>query len=306
MNSNKHYLLFDISSVLYRTFFANKNVDEETGTGLAFHSALVTLNSFFRKVKPHQVVMAFDRNSWRKDYTADETLCVSKKPYKGNRRQNMTPSEKHRYEQFVDHLRELEYLLRQHTTIVCLAQDGLEADDLLAGFVQKYPDDTHVVVSSDKDLLQLLGNPNVTLVDPATGKNRDLDEWNGDANYFLFEKFLRGDRGDHVQSAFPGVRSKKILQAYTDVFAKNNMLGEQWTDAHKNTFTVRDLFFENQLLMDLSAQPECTRRTIDETIEQSMSNPGKFSFFHLMKFLGKYELKKVADNIEQYTAILSR
>lgn len=303
---NKHYLLFDMSSVLYRTFFANKNEDTELGTGLAFHSALTTLNYFYKSTKPHQIIMTFDRNSWRKHYTGDEELCISKKPYKGNRRQNMTPSEKLKYEQFLSHMQELEILLHKHTTAICLAGNGLEADDLVAGFVQKYPDNTHTIISSDKDLIQLLGNPNVTLKDPASGKNRSLEEWNGDANYFLFEKCIRGDRGDNVSSAFPKVRSTKILQAYQDTFARNNMLNEQWNDAHENTFTVRDLFFENQLLMDLSAQPVCIRRIIDETIEQGINNPGKFSFFHIIKFLGQYKMKKVIDSIDQFVPMLSR
>lgn len=307
MPSKQHYLIFDISNLLYRTFFVNKTEDNVTVAGLATHMALTTLNKYFKQFQPHKVVMAFDRPSWRKEYTQTEE-CVTKKLYKGNRRKKMTPKEKEKYAEFMTHLRDFESMMREHTSVICLAADGLEADDLVAGVAQIYASEENeiTIVSSDKDLIQLLGYPNVTLIDPNSGKPRSLDDWDGDAELFMFEKCLRGDPGDHVQSALPRIKKTRIRKAYKDAFERANVMHETWKDPDGTEFVVRHLFKENQLLMDLRCQPDDIERKMVLTIVKEMAEPGNFSYFHFMKFLGKYELKKIAEQAELFANMLSR
>lgn len=302
------YLVFDMSNLLYRTFFAHHTEDDITIAGLASHSALTTLNKYFREQKPQKVVAAFDRTSWRKAYTAGEE-CISKKPYKGNRRQSMTPAQKIKYEQFCAHLNEFETLITENTSIISLAGATLEADDLMGGFVQVVTlDDANevVIISGDKDMIQLLRYPNVRVIDPATGKDRSLEDWNGDADYFMFMKCIRGDAGDNVQSALPKVRETRIEKAYKDPYERANLMNESWKGVDGREFVVKDLYKENQLLMDLAAQPDDIQSLIVKTVVKAMKSPGKFSYFHFMKFLGKYELKKVAEQADNFVPLLSR
>lgn len=302
------YLMFDMSNLLYRTFFAHHTEDDTTIAGLAAHSALTTLNKYFREQKPNKVVAAFDRTSWRKEYTASDE-CISKKPYKGNRRQTMTPAEKIKYQQFCAHLNDFEALIAENTSIITLAGAGLEADDVMAGFVQVVtldPTNEVVIISADKDMIQLLRFDNVRLVDPASGKDRSLEDWNGDPDYFMFMKCIRGDAGDNVQSALPKVRETRILKAFNDPYERANLMNESWNGADGRQFVVKDLYKENQLLMDLAAQPDDIQKLIVKTVVQAMKNPGKFSYFHFMKFLGKYELKKVAEQADNFVPLLSR
>jgi hypothetical protein len=84
------------------------------------------------------------------------------------------------------------------------------------------------------------------------------------------------------------------------------MFNETWTNQSNVTFTVKDLFEENRLLMDLSAQPECVRNKINEVIAYEMENSGKYSHFHFLRFLGKYELKNLAKQLESFIPLLSR
>jgi 5'-3' exonuclease len=308
-------LVFDISNMLYRTFFVNKQKHSvEESAGLAHHAALITLNKYFRNFKPHKVVMAFDRPSWRKKYTADEDLCISGKPYKGNRRKDMTPAEKEMFAKFTKHLEDFEDMMAKRTSVICLQANNLEADDLIAGVVEMFPEDEVIIVSADKDLIQLLRNPNVKLIDPATGKDRRTllnDEYNGDVDYFMFEKCIRGDTGDNVQSAFPGVRKTRIKKAYKDAFEQVNMMNEMWSIGEKGTdeykeFLVKELFEENTLLMDLTAQPDAIKDCMRQTIEEAFENPGEYSHFHFLKFLGKYELKKISEQVDNFVRMLSR
>lgn len=311
------YLLFDAGNILYRTFYAHKGEDDITVAGLATHIALLTLNKYYKLHKPCNIIMAFDRHSWRKDYTASDE-CVSQKPYKGNRRQNMTPKEEERYQQFLKHVGDFENLVRECTSITTLAADGLEADDVIAGVIQTLsvtkPDCEIILVSQDKDMIQLLKHDNVKLLDPATGDYRTLDEWDNDAKLFMFEKCIRGDGGDHVQSAYPRIRRTRILKAYTDDFEKTNVMEHTWPkpnskldDDGKPTefFKVKDLYKENILLMDLEEQPEDIQLKMVHTVLTGMQDPGRFDYFHFLAYLGRYELKKVADNLESYVPMLS-
>ena len=181
----------------------------------------------------------------------------------------------------------------------------LEADDLIAGFAEIYSDnDKVIVITADKDMMQLLRYENVTLVDPTTGDHRTLQEWNNDADFFMFSKQLRGDVGDNVQSAYPRLRATKIKEAYDDPFKRTNLLKETWTDQSGRTLEVGLLFEENELLMNLFKQPTCIRRKIFETIEDGMSHTGKFSHFQFLKILGKHQLKNVSKNFESFIPLL--
>ena len=302
----KKYLCFDISNLLYRTFHVQTvPMDDEELAGLAAHSALMTLNKYFKQHKPDQVVMAFDRKSWRKDYTAS-ALCISGRPYKGNRRKDMSPAQQAKYERFLGHLSEFESMIAQCTTIISLRADHLEADDLIAGFAQMHTEDEVIIISADSDLLQLKIHPNVTVITPATDKEQSLKEYDNDAAYYLFQKCVRGDSTDNVQSALPRVRATRIRKAYDDPFERVSLMKEKWTNEQNKEFIVEDLFEENQLLIDLSMQPEPIRKAIESTIKQEMERERAFSMFFIMKFIGKYKLNKIRDSIDQYIPLLSR
>jgi len=293
--------------MLYRTFFAHKDESDDTIAGLAMHSALMTLNKYFRQHKPDRVVMAFDRSSWRKSYTASD-LCISKRPYKGNRRKDMSPGQQAKYERFCGHLKDFETLITNYSTIITLAADLLEADDVIAGFVQLHPQDQIVLISSDQDFLQLLRHPQLTIISPATDKPLTLAEYNNDADYFVFFNCVRGDhQTDNIQSALPRVGAKRIEKAYTDPFERVQMMKELWTDPKTKTeFMVEDLYEENILLMDLAQQPDPIRVKIEKTVVEAEALERKYSHFHLLKFLGKYKLDNIAKQIDQFVPLLSK
>lgn len=301
------YLVFDISNMLYRTFFAQRDETDETIAGLATHSALVTLNKYFKQHKPDRVVMAFDRQSWRKEYTASEA-CLSKKPYKGNRRKDMSPAQQAKYQRFLNHLAEFEAMITHHTTIVTLQADRLEADDVIAGFCQRLKDtgDEVILISSDTDMLQLLRYPNVRIISPADDKEQRLVDFDDDPELYLFTKCIRGDPTDNVQSAFPRVQTTRIRKAYKDPFERVQLMKETWTNERKETIRVERAYAENQLLIDLEKQPDDIRVLIEETVTEALARDRKFSMFFILKFIGKYKLVKIKESIDQYIPLLSQ
>lgn len=301
------YIAYDISNLLHRCFYANRGESDDTViAGMAHHVALTTLNKYYKKYNPDKIIMCFDRPNWRKTHTALDTT-ISPKVYKANRQQ-MTESQKAKRKLFMEHLTEFENLMREHTSVICLAADELEADDLMAGVCQTLCHDNSnevVLISADKDMIQLLEYPTVQLVDPATGDHRTLDDWGGSPELFMFEKCLRGDTGDNVQSAYPRIRKAKILKAFEDEFEKANIMKHKWTHANGNEYVVEDLYAEGRLLMDLHAQPERIQVLIIETVLENLKNPGSFNYFKFMQFCGEYNLIKITENADKYINMLS-
>lgn len=298
-------LMFDGSNILYKTFYANANEDAVTTAGLAHHAGLTTLNKYYKLYKPDTTIVAFDRSNWRKAYTKSDA-CVSKKPYKGNRRLTMTPKQQEKYAAFCEHIAEFEDLLRKQTGIITLARDGLEADDLMAGVAQLFHE-THdiIIISADKDLMQLLRYPSVVLIDPATGKPRTLVDHEMDADLFMFVKCIRGDAGDNVQSAFPRVRMTRIKEAYTDPYSRANLMEETWTDETGREMKVKELYAENQLLMDLAMQPPEIREAIEDGVLEGFDNKGTFNHFHFLRFCGKFGLVNISNSLENFVKMLT-
>lgn len=313
-------MVVDTANLLFRVAAANKhgfkprNADAiarhgdvaEDGpgsiAGLAMHISLNSLNKYYKQFKPTQIALTFEGgNNWRKDYTRSEE-CVSKWVYKSNRVKDpsMVP--------FFELIQAFEALAREHTSLVCLSASRLEGDDLVAGYVQRFSaiGDEVIIISGDKDFVQLLKYPGVRLINPDDGKDRECE----DPDFFMFEKCFRGDKGDYVCPALPRVFKKDLEKALKDDFTMTNLLNRTWTFTNPETkeeriYRVGDLFIENNLLMNLECQPDEIRKVIDETLDSEIANSGRFSYFHFMKFLGKYKLKQIADNATSFIDMFS-
>jgi hypothetical protein len=298
----KTILAFDAPNILYRTFYAGWKLtdDKHTMSSMAIHSTLLTLNKYFNKYQPDKVICAFDKPNWRKQYTESD-LCLSGKIYKGNRRQDMTPTEQMCYEEYTQHIERFEQILTEYSSILVMSRKMLEADDILAGVAQHYSQDRVIAISSDRDLTQLLRFKNVKLIDPATGNPILCD----DIDWFLFLKAIRGDRGDNLPSAYPRVKETRVRKAYEDELERLNLMNEVWTDENKVEKNVGELFEENKLLMDLYGQPDLVKQLIAKAIEDGEKNQGKYSHFHFLKFCNKHDLVKIRDNAGDFVKLLS-
>ena len=305
--SGKKILAFDGTNLFYRTFFVHLNEDAEIVNGLVYHSTIMSMFAEWRKYKPHHTIIAFDRPNWRKAYTKSDK-CVSQRVYKGTRKAKMAPAVEEKYAQFIQFVAEVEQMFREYTTVKCMSCELLEADDILGGLAHRAnaEGDTIRIVSTDKDMIQLLGlnktKKVVELVNPIDKKMREHE----DPEFYLFEKCIRGDHvTDNIQSAYPKVRMTKIKEAYTNEFARANLMAETWKNEDGREFVVGDLFKENILLTDLTAQPNYIKEMIDLTIDIEMEKKIKFSNFQLTKFLGKHQMKKLAAELENYLPMLA-
>jgi 5'-3' exonuclease len=316
-------LVLDMSNILYKTFYVHsRETDHDLIRKLAYNTSLTTLNKYYNSLKPVRMAFVFDRANWRAEYTKSEQ-CYSRKLYKGHRRQQMKPAEQVMYDNFKQFVLEFEQLIRDCTGITCLAADGLEADDLIAGICRiyggedssgdnrstnKYTVDDHsvAIVSADKDMLQLLRYDRVILIDPANGKQRTIENNEIESiDFFLYHKYLRGDRGDNVQSALPRIRTKKIQEAFEDGYTHTNLMNTEWIHMDERVMLVGDIVTENKLLMNLTHQPAHIQELMWDTIDSEFNKQKSFNQFKFMKFLGQNELKNVSRYLDSYIPMLS-
>jgi len=301
---NKHYLLFDISNIARMAWHVHNKEDDDVVAGMAVDVTLKMLNKYYNKFLPDEMLIVYDRPNWRVDYTKSPK-CVSGKLYKGDRELKLTQSERARLDIFRETLKDFEILMREHTSTICLAADGCEADDLIAGFCQMYGDDIDItIISADKDYVQLLTNKNIKLLNPLTQKYRTLEEWDDSIEWNLFVKCIRGGE-DNIQSAYPRVFLKKLKVAFTDPYEMTNIMKHTWEHPSGKTYLVEDLFKENQHLMDLTKQPDHIKRVMTEAIEHCLNDRSRFSLFKFVKWCGNHDLKGIIKNIAKFQDMLS-
>lgn len=305
-------LIFDMNNMCNVHYYGNKSAEDEDYIGLCFQSMLQDMKKLHNEFKPKKVVMAFDNNSWRKLYTKDLSKCVTHLKYKGTRDNNKTQKEIERRNKLIQELNVFKEMLQKHTGVITLSAKWLEADDVIGGYTQFLPDESHIIVSSDKDFIQLI-DENVRLYNPVADEFRTLNDWMDDAKFYLFEKCFRGDKqSDNIMSSYPRLSRKKIESAYTDEFIKNNIMNHEFVvedidqdgNLRKYTYKTKDVFDENEYLISLDAQPEFIRTLIKETIDKEIGKNVKFSLFHFLKFCGKYDLPFIIRNVDKFVPLL--
>jgi 5'-3' exonuclease len=316
------YILVDTAN----TFFRARHVvrgDADIKLGMALHITFNSIKKAWNDFGGTHVVFCLEGRSWRKDFY---------KPYKANRaetRAAMTVREQEEDKLFWETFDAFKEFIETKTNCTVLQHKQLEADDLIAGFIQMHPDADHVIISTDSDFHQLIA-PNVKqyngVADTLTthegvfdkkGKSV-IDKKTKEAvpapnpQWILFEKCMRGDSSDNVFSAYPGVRTKGtknkvgLTEAYEDKgkkgWAWNNMMLQRWADHEGVEHRVLDDYERNVTLVDLTAQPEDVRQMITTTIEEKTREPKNISQvgIRLLKFCQLYDMKKIMDTIQTY------
>ena len=321
------YILVDTAN----TFFRARHVingDADIKLGMAFHITLNSIKKAWQDFSGTHVVFCLEGRSWRKDHY---------KPYKAQRaasRAAHTEREAEEEKVFWEAFDTFKEFVTEKTNCTVLQHPRLEADDLIAGWIQSHPNDDHVIISTDTDFVQLIA-PNVKQFNgvmettithegifDAKGK-RVIDKKTQepkavpDPQWLLFEKCMRGDTSDNVFSAYPGVREKGtknkvgLREAYGDRdskgYAWNNMMLQRWTDHNGEEHRVLEDYERNRVLIDLSAQPDEIKTIIAETISIATTANKNISQvgIRLMKFCNLYDLKKIADQAQAYAEPLN-
>ena len=317
------YILVDTAN----TFFRARHVvrgDLNDKVGMSLHVILNSVRKAWKDVGGKHVVFCLEGRSWRKDYY---------EPYKRNRqevRDAMSSNEAEEDKVFWETFDEFKGYIHEKTNCTVLQHPRLEADDLIAGWIQSHPNDNHVIISTDGDFAQLI-SPNVKQYNGVSGvtithegyfdekgkrvKDKKTNEEKPAPNpeWLLFEKCMRGDTSDNVFSAYPGVRTKGsknkvgLQEAFDDRNSKgwawNNLMLQRWTDHEGKEHRVLDDYIRNVKLCDLTAQPDDIQKVIKETIQAEIDKEKNVAQvgIRLMKFCAQYDLIKVSEQAQSYS-----
>lgn len=335
MTDKRTFLIIDNSNMMHRArHVAGGDIWE--ALGLTIHIMLNSIRKSWIKFNADHVVFCLEGRSWRR---------AIYEPYKANRDVKVaakSADERDEDQIFFTGLDSFSEFVSTRTNCTVLQNEICEADDLIARFIQNHPDDKHIIVSGDTDFIQMLSE-NVCIYDGVkeiilrhdgiynekdqrlhfnvksdgkikvgkpVKKNEEEDydpEW---IEWALFLKFVRGDPGDNVFSAYPRANVKKIRAAFDDRheqgYVWNNFMLHRWTDHNDKDHRVRACYERNMELIDLSMQPPEVKVVMDDTLNEALEprNNTKIGL-HFLKFAGAYELSRIADNPDDYVHFLS-
>jgi 5'-3' exonuclease len=321
------YILVDTAN----TFFRARHVvrgNLEDKIGMSIHTILGSVRKAWKDFNGTHVVFALEGRSWRKDHYA---------PYKRNRsdaRAALSPREAEEDRVFWETFDQFKDFIIDKTNTTVLHHPQLEADDLIAGWIDLHPNDNHVIISTDGDFAQLIAH-NVKQYNGVSGvttthegyfdeKGKPVkDKKTGevklapDPEWLLFEKCMRGDTSDNIFSAFPGVREKGsknkvgLREAFADRnsrgWAWNNLMLQRWTDHEGQEQRVKECYERNQLLCNLRAQPTEIRELMFDVINEHINSNKNIPQvgIRLLKFCATYDLQKISEQIQSYAEPLN-
>ena len=189
-----------------------------------------------------EVVFAWDsRHYWRRDYFPE---------YKLNRKMSREKDSRD-WDDIYGALNKIKDELRENLPYKYLEVYGAEADDIIAVLCKKYQNEDIVIVSADKDFIQLHKYPKVKQYSTNTKKMI-----NGiDPNVYIKEHILKGDSSDGIPNVLSpdntfvdGLRQKPLGKKKIEV-----MLQTDFDYLHDK---VKRNYQRNEKLINLDNVPE--------------------------------------------------
>lgn len=273
-------ILIDYSQIAISNIIVQKLNDENMIRHMILNSIRM-YNKRYRDQYGQMVICADGMNTWRKEFYPF---------YKANRKKSRDDSAEDWTEIFrILHLVRDE--IRDYLPYKVIHMEGVEADDIIGTLTMQTQefgmDEPVMIVSSDKDFIQLQKFKNVKQFSPIQ-KKLVTDE---NPRTYLFNHVMRGDSGDgipNVLSADDTFVSEKNQSPLRQ--AKIN----EWLENADNLREVMDEevyrnYQRNKKLIDLTDIPEDVQQTIINNFNGQTKTPN-------MKVLN-YLIKKRCNNL---------
>jgi len=245
------------------------------------------LNSIRMYRKEHhseygEVVLTWDsKHSWRRDYFPE---------YKASRRKGREESDLN-WDDIFGTLNKIRNEIKENFPYKYLEVFGAEADDIIGFLCEENKDEKIMIISGDKDFIQLQKYPNVKQWSPITKK--DVNGFN--PTTYLKEHILRGDVSDGVPNVLSpdntfsdGLRQRPLSKKKIQSWLLGG--GSDWNDEVKRNFQ------RNSTLIDLSRTPEELKNQI--RLEYNNAPHGDRS--KLLNYFMQNKLKELTENIGEF------
>lgn len=248
------------------------------------------LNSIRRIKKEHgakfgRIVLCTDsRDYWRKGVF----------PYYKAKRKKTREDSEIDWDQVFDILNGLRDEIRDYFPYKVMNVLRAEADDVIAVLTKHYhTEEPILIVSGDKDFMQLQRYPNVQQYSPVKNEFLVAD----DPLLFLKEHIIRGDSGDGIPNFLSPddvfvtekARQKSIMAAKVEVWL--NQEPEEFCDE-----ALMKNWERNKMLVDLTQIPS----DIENTILAEFATPIKGDSSRIYSYLIKMRMKNLMECIDEF------
>ena len=179
-------ILIDFTQVVIGSLMVALNRGEDLDDDLVRHLILNNIRYYrtrFTEDYGEVVICCDSRHYWRKDYFPN---------YKANRKVDRKKSE-YNWDLIFETLNNIRDEIRENFPYKVIEVYGAEADDVIAILLKHKGENKNIIVSSDKDFIQL-HSTQVDQYSPVTKKLiKNDDPWS-----YLAEHIIKGDRSDGV------------------------------------------------------------------------------------------------------------
>ena len=282
-------IIMDLSQVMISNLMiqlgnhTNADIEED----LLRHMVLNSVRAYNVKFKDEfgEMIIACDAgNNWRRQVFPY---------YKANRRKNREKSEIN-WTVVFETLNKVRDELKDYFPYRVIRVDGAEADDIIGTLAQTYGNTNEkiLILSGDKDFVQLQAYMNVQQFDPVQKKWRKTN----DVDKFMKEHIIRGDTGDGVPNFLSaddtfvvGARQKPISQKKLD----------QWLNSDPKEFCDEKMlrgYLRNQQLVDLNFIPPDIKKEVLVQYEQQ-AGKGRDKLFN---YFIERRLKLLLESINEF------
>lgn len=232
--------------------------------------------------------------------------------YKGNRQKERTEEDKEWLNEFIAQANTL-YENLPLFGVKCIRKKGWEGDDIIFGLskalTEKYPEDIVVIVSTDEDFHQLIGE-NVYLYSPIKQILYTLDNYEElmgiPQDLFLTYKILKGDSSDGI-SGIQGIgekTAKSLVNQYGDIevlLSSKDVLMKSKRTAKIFTSEGLQILSRNNQLINLKDYVDLT--DIEEDIQEVLEEEPFVDTKAAKDFLMKYQLVSILTKWKKWSEL---
>tara|TARA_E500000178_G_scaffold305310_1_gene316724 strand:+ start:20320 stop:21174 length:855 start_codon:yes stop_codon:yes gene_type:complete len=280
-------ILIDYSQIAISNIIVQKLNDESMIRHMILNSIRM-YNKRYRDEYGQVVICADGMNTWRKDYFPY---------YKAHRRKNREESSQDWNEIFrILHLVRDE--IRDYLPYKVIHLEGIEADDVIGTLTMQTQefgmDEPVMIVSSDKDFIQLQKFKNVKQFSPIQ-KKLVIDK---NPRTYAFNHIMRGDSGDGI----PNVLSADdtfVSEAKQTPLRQSKI--DEWLEVSDNLKEAMDEdtyrnYQRNKKLIDLTDIPE----NLQEFIINNFNEQAKTPNMKVLNYLIKKRCNHLIEVVEEF------
>lgn len=253
------------------------------------HMILNSLRSYRQKFSQEygELVIACDNtNYWRKQIFPY---------YKANRKKNIENSELD-WKALFECLNKIRAELKEYFPYRVIDVESAEADDIIATLVTKFSSELNtgekiLILSGDKDFIQLHVYPNVSQYDPTRKKWIKHD----DPERYLHEHVLKGDAGDGVPNVLSPDNVFVVGDRQRPLTAKK-MEKIMGTELEEMETSLARNYSRNVQLIDLSFTPDSIREKVMEQFEAQKDRDRS----KLLNYFIANKLKNLTEHLSEF------